>query len=306
MKVAIIGAGAIGSYFGGKLALTGNEVTFVARGRQYEALRDTGLTLVTDHDRTKVTGIRVVPRISDLTAPDAVLVTVKGWDTEQVARDLAVAPIADSVVLSLQNGVSARATLGAHLPDPSLLGGLCYINAAVTAPAEVTRTGNLQQVTFGEFNRKPSARTTALRDALTRAGVDATVSDDIDRALWEKFVFLVGFSALTSAVRAPIGTVRTHPPTRSLLTQVIAETVAVAATVGVNLPDTLVQQTVEFCDSLPPQAVSSMAVDLQAGRRLELPWLTGHVVTLADRAGLEVPANRVIAALLEPFERGGN
>jgi 2-dehydropantoate 2-reductase len=304
VKIAVVGSGAVGGYFGGKLAAAGNDVTFVARGAQYDALRHTGLTLVTDEETTHLPHVRVMPSVTDLTEPDIVLVSVKGWDTDHVASDLARVVAKESLVLSLQNGVSARAALGPHLPDSQLLGGLCYINANVTAPGQVTRTGTLQQVTFGEFDRQASDRARGLLHAFTAAGIDASISDDTTLALWEKFVFLVAFSALTSATRAPIGIVRSHPATRALLLQVIAETTAVAAASEVQLPERLTQQTVDLIDSLPPTAMASMAVDLLAGRRLELPWLSGHVVAIADQAGTVVPASRAIVALLAPFELG--
>jgi len=304
MRIAVVGAGGVGGYFGGRLQLAGNEVQYIARGAHLRALQTKGLTLTSTGDTHHLPVVSATDDLSTLRDPELVLVTVKSWDTEDVARRLASAVSADTTVLSLQNGVLARDVLSRHIPERQLLGGAAYISAFITEPGTITHHGQLQRIVFGEFDRTHSDRVARLDATLRQAGVDSVVADDINVVLWEKFTFLVGLSATTAITRSPIGVVRANLASRALLLELMTEVTALGRRLGVRLDDTLPEERMRFCDGLPSEMTSSMANDLAHGRRLELDWLSGYVASTSDRLELSAPANRVIAAALAPHADG--
>lgn len=305
MRIAIVGAGGVGGYFGAQLAANGDDVVFVARGAHGAAIRRDGLVVHSEEHPQHIAPAAVVERVDDIGAADLVIVAVKLWDTEDVAGRLTPLAEAGAAILSLQNGVQKDDELRRFVPASSVIGGACYISAFIEAPGVITHHGALQRIVVGEYDHGRSKRATAFVDRLRAAGVDADVSNDIERELWEKYVFLVGLSALTAATRLPIGPIRANPSARRLLGEVMREVVEVGRARGVELDAGLVQERLAFADTVAPTMVASMANDLNEGRRLELPWLSGGVVSLAADAGVDVPANRTIAALLAPFAEGG-
>lgn len=304
MRIAIVGAGGVGGYFGARLAAAGHGVTFVARGRHLEAVRRSGLLVRSPLGDVRTSPGAVVESVADVDGADLVVVAVKLWDTEDVARQLAASSLAGTPVLSLQNGVHKDTVLARHLPAASLLGGACFISAFIEEPGVVRHNGTLQRMVFGA--RRPEQEPVArhLLQACAEAGIDAEVSEDVDRVIWEKYVFLVGHSATTTAVRRPIGVVRSDARTRALLRDVMAEVVAVARASGVALPEDFADRQLAFCDTLPADMTSSMHNDLEHGRRLELPWLSGGVAGLADGLGVPAPRNRTVADILSPYVDG--
>jgi 2-dehydropantoate 2-reductase len=304
MRFAVIGAGGVGGYFGALLAAGGHDVVFVARGRHLEAIRARGLTIRSDHTPVHLDQVQVAERISAIGTADVILLAVKLWDTEEVAQQLGPLTEDGTAVMSLQNGVQKDEILQRYATAGSILGAACYISAAIEEPGVIRHNGALARVFLGEYDGSTSARVTAIRDALTGAGIQTDVSPDIQRVLWEKFIFLVGLSAVTSATRQPIGVVRRDTATRDLLRAVMVETVEVGRVYGVAVPEDFADGQVAFCDTLPDQMSSSMLHDLMHGHRLELPWLSGGVATMADGLGLEVPYNRALAAVLSPYVYG--
>ncbi|RSN48956.1 2-dehydropantoate 2-reductase [Streptomyces sp. WAC 04229] len=304
MRIAVIGAGGVGGYFGARLAAAGNEVTFVARGAHLEAMRRSGLVVRSPLGEFRAPPASVVASISELGPADVVLVAVKLWDTEDVAGQLRSSAAHMAPVLSLQNGVQADGVLRDRLTDEQVLGGVCFISAFIREPGVVVHNGTLQRIVLGPYHDGQKAISDAVLATFRDAGIDAETSDDIERVVWEKFVFLVGLSATTAAVRGPIGVVRAHEGSRRLLREVMAETVAVAQASGVRLDSAFADDRLDFCDTLPADMTSSMHHDLEQGNRLELPWLSGGVADLADRLGIPVPRNRTVADILAPYVMG--
>ncbi|MFF6998209.1 ketopantoate reductase family protein [Streptomyces sp. NPDC008313] len=306
MRIAVIGAGGVGGYFGARLASAGHDVTFVARGRQLDAVRRSGLLVRSPLGDLRTPADSAVGSVSELGPTDLVLVAVKLWDTEDVAAQLASSPVAGTPVLSLQNGVHKDLILRRRLPEESVLGGTCFISAFIEEPGVVVHNGTLQKMVFGPYTPALRPVTRDLLTACRDAGIDAETSDDIERVIWEKFVFLVGLSATTAAVRRPIGVIRSHERTRALLRDVMAEVVSLAQASGVGLDDKFADDRLAFCDTLPADMTSSMHNDLENGNRLELPWLSGGVADLAARLGLDVPRNRTVADVLAPWALGAD
>ncbi|MFG2305343.1 2-dehydropantoate 2-reductase [Actinacidiphila glaucinigra] len=305
MRIAVVGAGGVGGYFGTRLAEAGNEVTFVARGRHLEAIRaNGGLVVRSPLGEFRAPADRFVPDVGDLGPVDVVLVAVKLWDTEDVAERLRGLADGGARVISLQNGVQKEAVLRRHLPSEAVWGGVCYISAVIEEPGVVSHRGTMQKLVFGPYDAEETARAQEFRAVCEKAGVDAEVSADIARVVWQKFVFLTGLSGTTSAVRQPIGVVRADPATRGLLRDIMAEVVAVGRAAGAHLDESFVDEQLAFCDTLPATMTSSMHNDLEQGNRLELPWLSGGVADLGRELGVPTPRNRTVADILAPYVPG--
>ncbi|HUP94831.1 MAG TPA: 2-dehydropantoate 2-reductase [Burkholderiales bacterium] len=299
MKIAVMGSGGVGGFYGGLLAHTGCDVTFVARGAHLAALREQGLTI-----ENETRGDIHVPRVNVTDDPakigvaDFVIIAVKLWDTETAAR--AVKPIVGphTAVLSLQNGVIKDDILRREFGAAAVMGGVGYVGTHIARPGVIHQVGTLQRLVIGEYDGQRSQRAEALLQALVRARLDAEISDDIRRTLWEKYVFLVGLSGTTATMRLPIGPIRENPQTRAFLFDLMKETEAVGRAHGVDLPPDYAAQRLQFADSVPPTMSSSLHHDLEHGNRLEVAWLSGGVVELGKAVGVPTPANRAVWDIL--------
>ncbi len=304
MKIAILGAGGVGGYFGGRLAAAGSDVTFVARGAHLEAMRTKGLRIISSLGDLKLDAVKAVDDIAKVGTVDLVIVGVKLWDTEQVAETLKPLATRGAAVISFQNGVQKDEILSVYIAPDAVMGGVCYIAATIAEPGVIAHTGTMQRLVFGERDGRRSVRGEAFLDACKQARIDAELSDAIERLIWEKFVFLVGLSGTTSFLRRPIGEIRAATDSRSLLHDAMAETVNVGRARGVPLAADFAENRLAFCDTLPAAMTSSMQMDLSRGNRLELPWLSGAVVDMGRTLGIATPANRSITEALAPYVHG--
>lgn len=303
MRIAVIGAGGVGGYFGGRLAAAGAGVTFVARGAHLAAMNANGLRIVSPLGDATVR-VNAVDDVAKIDTVDLVIVAVKLWDTESVARTLK--PLVDrgAAVVSLQNGVTKDDILREHVGAAAVLGGVCYIAARIAEPGVIEHTGTMQRVVFGEFDGSRSPRAQAFLAACEAAKIDAELSTSIARVTWEKFVFLVGLSGATSFYRQAVGEIRVDPEKRALLYAAMHEVVAVGRARGVALDPDFADNRLAFCDTLPAAMTSSMYTDLMRGNRLELPWLSGAVVEMGTSLGVPTPVNAQITEALTPFAGG--
>ncbi len=298
MKIAIMGTGGVGGYFGAKLALSGCEVTFIARGAHRAAIRRNGLRVVSESGDMLIAEPRVVEDPRDAGSVDLILFGVKLWDTAAAAEAIKPLVRPGTGVISFQNGVVKDDMLTDIVGPEAVIGGVCYIAATIAEPGVIAHTGAMQRLVFGEYDGKRSARVERFYEACRRAGIDATISADIRRSIWEKFVFLVGFSATTTATRCPIGLVRSNPHSRELLAAVMREVVMVGRAEGVALPTGFADDRLAFCDQLPAPMTSSMHHDLERGSRLEVEWLSGDVSRRGERLGVPAPFNTAIYDIL--------
>ena len=304
MKIVVLGAGGVGGYFGARLAAAGNDVTFVARGAHLAAMRKNGLKITSQRGDLLVSQVKAVETVAEADAPDLVLIGVKLWDTEAAAESLRPAADRGAAFVSFQNGVQKDDILQKHVPADSIIGGVCYIAASISEPGVIGHTGAMQKLVFGEYGGRKSLRCRIFLEACKQADIDAELSDDIERAIWEKFVFLVGLSGMTSFCRTPIGPVREDEQSRAMLLQAMQETVAVARAKGVKLDSNFAENRLAFCDTLPAAFPSSMQVDLSRGNRLELPWFSGAVVDLGKTFKVSTPVNQKIVDALAPYVDG--
>ena len=284
-----------------RLAAAGSDVTFLARGAHLAALRRNGLKITSPRGNLYIPQIKTAETIREIEIADLVLVGVKLWDTESVAASLK--PIAErgAAIISFQNGVHKDDVLRKYAPADSVLGGACYVAAAISEPGVIGHTGTMQRLVFGEYGARKSARGEAFLAACQAADIDAELSDAIEQLIWEKFVFLVGLSGMTSKFGTPIGPIRENPKRRAMLFETMREVVAVGRAKGVPLRPDFAEDRLAFCDTIPAKMTSSMQVDLKRGSRLELPWLSGALVDLGAQLGVPTPANAAIVEALMPY-----
>ena len=298
MRIAVMGTGGIGGYFGGRLAEGGADVAFIARGKMLEALRKDGLRIKSQLGDLHLNAVLATDDPRELGPVDLVVFGVKLWDTEEAARLIKPLVSGDTAVVSFQNGVDKDDVLRRVLGNRAIIGGLSYIAATIAEPGVIAHAGPMQRLVFGEYDGSRSRRCDDLLEACRRGKIDAALSDDIEREIWEKFVFLVGLSGTTAPIRTPIGPIRSNPQTRAFLLDVMREVVAVGRAKGVALSPDYAEKRLTFCDTVPATMTSSMAVDLERGNRLEVPWLSGGVVKLGAALGTPTPLNRAIADIL--------
>ena len=304
MRVAVMGSGGLGGYFGALLARGGTEVSFIARGAHLEAIRRQGLRIEGGPDPFLLSEVRVTDDPEAIGVVDLVMVCVKLWDTEGVLEQLRPMVGPHTTLVSFQNGVLKDSLLSAAYERPQLIGGVAYVASTLSAPGVITHTGPMQRLIVGEFDGHRSERVEAFHAACGAGGIDAEISNDIRRSIWEKFVFLVGLSATTATMRLPIGPIRKDPQSRAFLLDVMREVVAVGRAHGVPLPEDYAQRRLEFADGVSPEMTSSMHHDLERGHRLEVRWLSGGVVELGKEVGVATPLNRAVADILSVHANG--
>jgi 2-dehydropantoate 2-reductase len=303
MRIAAMGAGGVGGYFGARLHQAGHDVSFFARGRHLEAIRSNGLKVESAHGNAQLK-VRVLEDPREADVADVVLFAVKLWDTESAAERLRPVVGKDTVVIPFQNGVESIERLRKFFPAQSVLGGSAYIGTRIKSPGVIEHTGEMARLQFGPVI--PVQRPAAERflEVCKQAGIQAEIPDDIVKANWEKFVFLVGLSSATALARSPIGVVRGDPDLRWLFEQAMRETWRLGRARGVALADDYVEGRMKFADGLHADMKASLLHDLENRGRLEAPWLCGAVVRMATQLGIDASINRSVYAALKPYVDG--
>ena len=305
MRIAIVGSGGVGGYFGGRLAASGADVSFLARGTHLDALRASGLRIVSPKGDVHVPRVRAFGDPNEVGVVDVVLFSVKLYDVESALPSLTPLVGPSTVVIPLQNGVDAAALVERALGRAHTAGGTCYVAAVVAEPGVIRHTA-MDHLIFGELDGVRSPRLAALLETCKPAGFQATLSDDIMFDVWTKFVRLSVLSGMTAAARSPVGVLRDDPDLWAMLKDAVREAMAVAQAKGIAVPPTTVDDVAAAYAALPPQARSSMLEDLERGRRLELPWLSGAVVRIGREAGVATPTHAFINAVLKPHVNGAS
>jgi len=303
-KIAVMGTGSVGGYFGARLAAAGNDVTFIARGGHLAAIRAHGLRVASANGDMHIHPARVTDNLAVVGPVDVVFFTVKSWDTENAAEAIKPIVTSQTAVVPLQNGVEAIDRLAAVLGPAPVLGGSAYIAAVIAEPGSIKHTGTMARIVFGEVDGHTTERTGALLAACQKAGIEAAISADIRKTNWEKFASLASLSGVTSMVRANVGTVRGDPGHRAMLAAAVAEAIAVGRAQGIALADDLPGKILKMVDQFPAEMRTSMQQDFEHGNRLELPWLSGAVVRLGAAAGVPTPTHERIVEILLPHIEG--
>ncbi len=302
MRIAVIGAGGVGGYFGARLVQAGEDVVFVARGAQLDAIRTAGLTIESPRGNAALGPQPATDVPAEVGPVDAVLLCVKTWQAADAVR--AIPPLLgpETCVVPFQNGVEAADDLVAALGPAPVLGGVAKIVAFIDGPGRIRDVGGPTAAAFAELDNRHSVRVERLRDAFRRAGLEVETPPDIHAAVWIKFMFVASAGGVGAVARMPIGVLRRVPATRGLLESAMAEIGALARARAVRLPDDIVGRTMAFVDTLPAEGTASLQRDIAEGRRSELDWWSGAVVRLGRAAGVPTPIHAFIYDCLLPSE----
>ncbi len=303
MRIVVVGAGGVGGYFGARLARAGQDVTFVARGAHLDALRRNGLRIRSAVEGEYTVAVTAVEKVAGLPTAEAVLLCVKSFDTEAAVEQIRAVVGPETAVLSLQNGVDNEDKVDTLLGAGHALGGVAYVFATIEAPGVVAHTF-AGRIVLGELDGRESPRAERLREAFTTAGIPAAVSDDIRRALWEKWLMISAQAGMTALTRCPIGVVRDTPATWRMYGLIVEELAALGRASGVALGPDIVERTLDNAGKLAGHLYSSLHHDLVHGKRLELEALHGHAVRLGERLGVPTPTVFAVYAALTPFAEG--
>ena len=305
MRIAVMAAGAVGGYFGARLAAAQHDVTFIARGAHLAAIREQGLKIQSVLGDLHLKEAQATSDPASIGAVDIVLFAVKLWDTEIAAE--AARPLVGPAtrVITLQNGVDSVERMTPILGKDHVVGGTAHIATVMAAPGMIRHTSPFARMRCGRIDGRDDAQLSAFADAANRAGIDITVSSKIDLDRWQKFVFLVGLSGVTAATRKPLGAVLADEDTRAWFIDLMREVVAVGRANGVALTPEFLEDQIKFAHTAPYDFKASMLHDLEAGRRLELDWLAGKVVSLGRELGVPTPANEAVYKMLKLSRMGG-
>jgi len=309
MKIAVLGSGAVGGYYGAKLARAGHDVTFIARGAHLAAIREHGLEIRSPALEGFTVHARAEEDTSKVGPVDVVIVAVKAYDNADALPLVAPLVGPETAVLTLQNGVDSVNDLAARIGEVPVIGGTTYIATALSAPGVIEQTGTHRRIVFGEvFGRLPrlSPRVQTLHEALAGADIQSQAVDDGRVPIWEKFIFLVALAGFTGASRLPIGPLWADPQIRAQFLDACREVERLARAEGVQVAPDVIDRITAYVDALPGTMRSSLLIDLAQGKRIEVESLQGSVVRRAARAGVPVPIMATLYAVLKPFAAGAS
>jgi 2-dehydropantoate 2-reductase len=302
MRIVIFGTGGVGGFFGGRLARAGEDVTFIARGEHLRAIKADGLKVDSTAGDFVIYPAKATDDVSDVGETDLVILGVKAWQVPEAAR--AIKPIVgpNTTVLPLQNGVEAVSQLVDELGSANVIGGLCRIVSFVVGPGHIRHAGFTPSIIIGELDNLRTDRIIRIEELFTRAGLEITIAQDIQVALWTKFLFIASFSGVGAMANAPAGVIRSDPKWRTQIINAMEEIYTLAHARGINLPPDSIDTVMRAVDALPEDATSSMQRDIAAGKASELDSQNGAVVRMAHETGIEVPTHTLIYETLKPQE----
>jgi 2-dehydropantoate 2-reductase len=304
MRVAAMAAGAVGGYFGARLAAAGHDVAFIARGAHRDAIRRDGLRIESALGDLHLNDINVTDDPQQVGPVDLVLFAVKLWDTETAGEQTRPLLGAHTRVITLQNGVDSVERLAPILGDEHTIGGATYVVTNIAKPGVIRHTGSIARVRCGRLDRRPDAILAGYVEQMKRASIDITLAEDMLLDLWKKFVLLSGTSSITASTRQPLGVIRDDDDMRAFLFKLMHETLAVGRAAGIVFPQGFPAELENAVTGFSPAMKASMANDLEAGNRLELDWLAGKVVALGRKYAIATPAQEAVYAILKPYRMG--
>jgi len=304
MRIAVVGAGGVGGGFGAALAKAGADVTFIARGAHLAAMKSAGLRIESPRGDMHLVPTQATDDPKTIGKVDFVLFCVKLWDVESAGEHIKPLVGPDTAVIPLQNGIDAADRLVPILGREAVMGGVAQISASIIEPGVIRQVGTFMRMIFGELDGTISQRAKDFLAMCQKAGFDATLSDQILTELWMKFALLATNASMTAVTRQPIGKLRDDPDVRAIFLAAIQEVVEVGRAKNIALPADALSKVLDFIGHAPPAMKASMALDLERGNRLELPWLSGKVVELGRDLGISTPTHGMLYALLKPYIMG--
>lgn len=301
MKIAIIGTGGVGGYFGGKLAHAGEDVTFVARGEHLKVLQTHGLTVKSINGDFMVNPVNATNEIRKIGNPDLVLLAVKAWQIRDISRELKSVIHQNTVVIPLQNGVLAAEEMVGELNRENVVGGLCRIMSKIESPGIITHFGVAPTIVFGELDCKKTERMDKIKELFDKAGFNSIISNDIQADIWKKFITIC-VSGLLAITRSTYGVLREMEGTRRLLRELMTEIYQVALKAGISLNPDIVDRIMDGIDAYPYDSSSSLARDVWEGKPSEIDYQNGTVVRLGEKYQVDTPINRFVYHCILPME----
>ena len=301
MKIAIIGTGGVGGYFGAKLAQAGNEVTFLARGEHLKAIQKNGLTVKSILGDFRVENIKATDKISNIEKPDLVIISVKAWQVKGIGEELKPILKSDTTIIPLQNGVLAADELMENIDRKHILGGLCRIISKIEAPGVINHFGVTPTIVFGELDKSKTERLARIQNVFNAAGIESRISDDIEADIWKKFISIC-VSGLLAVSNTTYGELRELKETRNLMVELINEVYILSKKIGVNIEEGFVDKTVSFIDTYPSDSTSSLTRDVWERKPSEIEYQNGTVVRLGEKYGVATPINRFVYSCILPSE----
>jgi 2-dehydropantoate 2-reductase len=304
MRMAIMAAGAVGGYFGGRMAAAGHDVAFIARGAHRDAIRRGGLQIASTLGDLHLKDVNVTDDPKQVGPVDVVLFAVKLWDTETAGTQTRPLVGSNTRMITLQNGVDSVERLAPILGDHATIGGATYVVTTIARPGVIRHTGAMAKVLCGRLDRRPDAVLASYVEEIKAANIDITLTDHVLLDIWKKFVLLSGTSGVTASTRQPLGVIRDDEDMRAFFYKLMYETIAVGCAAGVDFPRDFPAELDRSVAAFPPTMKASMANDLDAGNRLELDWVAGTVVALGRKYGTPTPAQEAVYAILKPYRMG--
>ena len=301
MKIAVIGAGGVGGYFGGRLAKANYDVTFLARGEHLREIRQNGLMVKSVNGDFKVDNAQATDIFGEIGLADIIILAVKAWQVPEISRELGSIIKNDTIVLPLQNGVVTADELAENIPSGNIIGGLCKIISKVESPGVINHFALDTIVIFGEFGSHGTERAELLKSVFDRAGVNSLISDDITAELWKKFIAIC-VSGLLAVTKTNYGELRELKETRQLMTELIREIYALSQRLNINIDPEFPDKLISLIDTYPPETTSSLTRDVWEGKPSEIEYQNGTVVRLGEKYGVDTPVNRFVYSCILPME----
>ncbi len=294
MKIYVVGTGGVGGYFGGLLAKGGKDVTFIARGEHRKALKKNGLTVKSVLGEFVIQPVQVMEHISEISKPDLILFTVKTYDTEKTAEELSSVVTNESIIITFQNGVENDYEIQKFLTNAAVYPGVAYVISTKVAPGVIEQSGGLRKLFFGDRKNPSNTKLKQVGDLMRDAGIDATLSDDITRDIWKKYLFIVAFSGMTGLCRSTIGKVLGDEVTRQLYERCLKEAITVAKAMKIIVAEDVFEVIMKTSHNTATDSKSSLLVDIENHRKNEIETLNGNLVRLAKKFGIDVPINELV------------
>ena len=304
MKICVVGAGGLGGFFGGWLASSGAQVTFIARGDHLAAIQSKGLEIRSELGNKRISKVNAVDDPQSIGVVDVLIFTVKSYDLREAAAKCNSLAGPDTLIVSLLNGIVWIEELREMFPGAHLAAGVTMVPSNIVAPGVIEHKGDGKSITLGALNVASADQVEKLQDAFVNAGIDAQIDNNIEVTLWTKFIFWSAGSGVTSLSRQSYRVVKSDPALKPVFIAAVTEAVAVAQAKGILLADNLAAELTAVLEAMPPASKSSTLVDLENGKKLELAAGAGAVVRLGRQLGIDTPVNATIHAALGPFADG--
>ncbi len=301
MKIAILGTGGVGGYFGGKMANAGFDVTFLARGEHLRAIRRNGLIVKSIHGDFQVNQVKATDIIQEIGDSDLIIIALKAWQIKEIGQELKSIVGENTMILPLQNGVLAVDELSEFFNGKHIISGLCQIFSKIELPGVINHFGVIPKIIFGEVDNSTTGRIQKIKELFDASGINCEIAEDITAALWKKFIPIC-LSGLLAVSKTTYGELRELKETRAMMFDLLNEIYSLSQKIGIQIESDFVDKAVAFIDTFPFETTSSLTRDVWEGKPSEIEYQNGTVVKLAEKYGVDTPVNKFVYHCILPME----